>query len=106
MDDITLDVEFLKQTQLQEHIDGIHYCPDMRNIVLPSYVSAKYKPGFSGKKGQAEQEHGHTIKLTDKVCQVCRNGPRCEFASWKKTEHTILDGSPCATRARTKTIFI
>ena len=76
-------MDVLKQTQLKEYNDGIHYCPDMSNFELPSYISTKYKPGFSGRKGQAEQEHVHTNKLKDKVCEVCRNGPRCEFAIWK-----------------------
>ena len=101
---ITLDMDTLKQTQQKEHIDGIHYCPDMSNFVLPSYVSINYKPGFSGSKGQAEQKLIHTNKLKDIVCEVCRNGPRCEFvvACWRKrSNHTIWDGSPCAAGTRT-----
>ena len=100
---LTLDVYALNQTQLKEHIDGRHYCRDMSNFVLPSYVSINHKPGFSRSKGQSEQKLIHTNKLKDKVCEICSNGLRSEFAGWKKKyEHTIFDGSPCARGIMTK----
>ena len=95
-----LNADVLKQTQLKEHSDGIINCPDMGNLELPSYKPAYFKPGFSGKKSQAEQ--CQTCILNDKICKVCRDGPRCKIATVKKAGHKILDGSPCAASTRVR----
>ena len=72
----------------------------MGNIILPSYIPAYYKPGFSRERGQTE--HLQASKLTDKVCKTFTDGPRYTVDNWNKTGRTIMDGSPCAISARTK----
>ena len=90
--------EGLKQSKLKEQSDGIIYCPDMGNLELPSYKTAYFKPGYSGKKSQAEKIQ--TCILIDKICKVCKDGPKCKFAKVRRAGHKILDGSPCAASTR------
>ena len=65
----------------------------MGNIILPSYIPAFYKQGFSGVGGRAEQFN---------LCKSCKDGPRCKVKNWKKTDLKFPDGSPCAISARTE----
>ena len=61
---------------------GIKYCPDMEDIILPVYTPVSYKPGFSGNKGRAEQIH--QPQTCEKVCSLCMDGPRCKYSNVKE----------------------
>ena len=97
-DEVALDAEVMKQTQLKWQADGVNYCPDMGNNILPSYIPAYYKQGISGERSQAE--HLQASKLKDKVCKTCRDGPRCKVDNWNKTGRTISDGNQCKDKSR------
>ena len=88
-DEGTLEAGASWQTWLN---GGTKYCPDMDNILLPSYFPANYKPGHSGDR--AEQWPLRTLNQT--VCLICRNGPRCEVTHKTKTGLDGMDYNLCA----------
>ena len=71
----------------------------MGNIVLPSYVPVKYKAGYSGGIGRAEQIQ--VVRQQYQVCLSCKDGPRCIDTHLKKSGLEVEDGSPGASTART-----
>ena len=75
--------------------NGVKYCPNMCNILLPVYISAHYKPGGSGGLAEQKQMSEHS------VCKTCEVGPRCSEAAQTKTGREISDGSPGANSTRT-----
>ena len=72
--------------------------PGYGQFIITILKTAFFKPGFSGKKSQAEQVQ--TCILNDKTCTVCRDRLRCKIGTVKKAGHKILDGSPCAASTR------
>ena len=93
-DDNTMESGTIKETTQNRQIDGIKYCPDMCNVVLPSFIPVKFKPGFSGRLDQAEQML--ISKQQYQVCVICKDGPRCTVTHQTKTGLAMQDGSPCA----------
>ena len=69
-DGINLETVTSMQTQQAWQVDGVRYCPDMSNIVLPSYFPVIYKPGYRGGGGRVEQ-----IQLKKQQYQVVRMVP-------------------------------
>ena len=65
----------------------------MSNVVLPSFIPVKFKPGFSGRIDQAEQML--ISKKQYPVCIICKDGPRCTVTHQTKTGLALQDGSPC-----------
>ena len=65
-DGVTLEAGASEQTQQAWQNDGIKYCPDMGNVLLPSYFPVKYKPGYSGSRDRAEE-----LQLSELQKPVC-----------------------------------
>jgi hypothetical protein len=93
-DDNTMESGTIEETTQNRQIDGIKYCPDMSNVVLPSFIPVKIKPGFSGRLDQAEEML--IRKQQYQVCVICKDGPRCTVTHQTKTGLAMQDGSPCA----------
>ena len=98
-DGINMETVTSMQTQKAWQVDGVRYCPDMRNIVLPSYFPIMYKPGYSGGGGRVE--HIQLKKQQYQAFLSCKDGPRRTDTHLTKTGLEVQDGSPSEISTRT-----